>query len=364
MKLDLLVLALGALAAGCEAPQSTESTTAAPIIGGTTDSTDTSVVALYAQTKTSGALCTASVVAPTVLLTAAHCVAPSEIGPGATFCALPSGNLNESTAERWAVKATHFDPAFDASRITNGHDIAVVVLAEPVKLTPLEVNQADIRSLVGSKVRLVGYGVNDGSAQTGAGIKRSVNAVVDAVDDQLLQIGGNGKDTCQGDSGGPALTTIGGKKVIVGVTSFGQAGCGGGGYDTRVDRYAAFLAPYLLGEASTPVVAESEPNDSSSDANDIDVGVTHGALSGAGDIDWFAFTAPGPSTYTVTLSSTRPSATFRVYKLSPSGGLSSVGTPDSDTLTRTSLDGGIYYVKVSDDGHTHADAGDYTLGLR
>ncbi|MEO6950576.1 MAG: trypsin-like serine protease [Polyangia bacterium] len=364
MKLNALVLVLGAVAAGCESPQSTESATAAPIIGGTADSTDSSVVALYAQTKTSGALCTASVIAPTVLLTAAHCVAPGEIGQGATFVALPSGNLNESTTERWTVKETHFDPAFDATRITSGHDIAVVILDEPVKLAPLAVNQADIASLVGSKVRLVGYGVNDGTAQTGAGIKRSVSALVDTVDDKLIQIGGNGKDTCQGDSGGPALATIGGKKVIVGVTSFGQAGCGGGGYDTRVDRYAAFLAPYLDDGASTSAGAEREPNDSSAHANEMAVGSTRGALSTKGDVDWFQFTVPGPSSYTVMLSSARASATFRVYKLAESGALSSVGTPDGDTLSRTSLDGGVYYVKVSDDGHAHTDAGDYTLELR
>lgn len=363
MKLNFLVLVLGAMATGCSDPRSTddEATATAPIIGGATDTTDSSVVALYAQTKSSGALCTASVIAPTVLLTAAHCVAPSEVGAGATFVVLPSGNLNISVAERWSVKETHFDPAFDPTRITGGHDIAVVILDEPVKLAPLAVNRDDIASLVGQKVKLVGYGVTDGTTQTGAGIKRSVNAVVDAVDDKLVQVGGNGRDTCQGDSGGPALATLNGRQVIVGVTSFGQAGCGGGGYDTRVDRYATFLAPYV--EAHEPGGAEHEPNDSSNDASELGVGVTHGALS-TGDVDWYQFTVPGPSSYAVSLSSTRASSTFRVYKLSPSGALSSVGTPASDTLTRTSQDGGVYFVKVSDDGHRHPDAGDYRLTLR
>ena len=47
--------------------------TDAPIIGGVTDTADPAVVLLYAN---SGSICTATVISPTVLLTAAHCVSP------------------------------------------------------------------------------------------------------------------------------------------------------------------------------------------------------------------------------------------------------------------------------------------------
>ncbi|KAJ2889914.1 hypothetical protein IWW38_004423, partial [Coemansia aciculifera] len=49
--------------------------------------------------------------------------------------------------------------------------------------------------------------------------------------------GDNGTDTCPGDSGGPLIRQVGGKNVLVGLTSFGTAGpsqqitvsCGGPG---------------------------------------------------------------------------------------------------------------------------------------
>ena len=65
---------------------------------------------------------------------------------------------------------------------------------------------------------------------------------------------------------------------------------------------------------------------------------------------------------------TRTSATFHVYKMAASGSLSSIGTADSyedtRTLEKSSAAGGIYYVKVYDDGAAHTDKDDYTLELR
>jgi secreted trypsin-like serine protease len=101
-------------------------------------------------------------------------------------------------------------------------------------------------NLIGQPVRLIGYGVNNGAAQTGAGTKRQVTTKLDAFNDQLLQIGDIRHQTCNGDSGGPALMNINGLATIVGVTSFGQQFCGGnGGFDTRVDTQLAFLGQFV-----------------------------------------------------------------------------------------------------------------------
>lgn len=364
------LIVFAASGAGC-APTPPDESTGSAIIGGKSDHGDSSVVALYASTSQGGALCTASVIAPTVLLTAAHCVLPSEVGSNAKFVVLPSNDVNKDTTEQLAVKETHYDPSFEIDQLQNGHDIAVVILEQPTTLTPLPVGKKDPSSLVGKSVRLVGYGLDNAATQTGAGVKRQVTATVDSVDAKLMQIGGDGKDTCNGDSGGPALATIDGKETIVGITSFGDASCGSGGFDTRVDLYGSFLAKYLGSVGSTAggmagTGAEKEPNDSKDEANDLD-GSLDGALAAEGDVDWFTFTVPGPSKYEVRLIATRASTTFRVYKLSTAGNLSSVGIADDldgvRQLDKSSEAGGIYYVKVYDDGKRHTDDASYTLTL-
>jgi secreted trypsin-like serine protease len=184
------------------------------------------------------------VISPTVLVTAAHCVAPSEVGAGAKFIAVLGPNFDDPKAEVLTVTETHYDTAFNVNNLSGGHDIGVAILATPTTLTPIPVN-ADTDPHTLSTVRLVGYGVNNGTAQTGAGRKRTVNAPVDGVTKRLIQIGDSKHDTCQGDSGGPALAKINGVETIVGLTSFGAAGCSGGGYDTRIDLYGTFLAQWL-----------------------------------------------------------------------------------------------------------------------
>jgi secreted trypsin-like serine protease len=216
------------------------------IIGGKTDNGDPSVVALFSAVPgaMTGSLCTATVIAPTVLLTAAHCVAPSEVGAGVVFIGIEGTNLNKKgTTTKLMVKETHFDTAFNPSVLDGGHDIGVAILSEPTTLTPIPVNRRTPSGI--SSVRLVGYGVNKGTAQTGAGVKRTVKAPLTQITSKLLGIGDAKHETCQGDSGGPALATINGVETVVGITSFGQVGCTNGGFDTRVDLYTSFLDQFL-----------------------------------------------------------------------------------------------------------------------
>ncbi len=378
-KMLCFILILG----GCAQPDDTSASQVdSPIIGGSSDDQDPGVIALYAQQNMGGALCTASVISPTVLLTAAHCVAPSEVGSGAIFVGLIGSNLNGGKGQELAVKETHYDTAFDINHPENGHDIGVAILQMPTTLAPLPINRtADPTTLIGRTVRLVGYGVNNGAAQTGAGVKRVVNAPVDAVDDSLIKIGDSGHDTCQGDSGGPAFATFDGVKTIVGLTSFGSSGCTGGGYDTRVDHYLAFIDKYVgAGGASsssagnssgnkTATQSENESNDSSATANVVSADVVDGAMDVPGDVDWFELDLSGKGSFALDLSAKRSSLNFRVYKLAPSGELSSLGTGQQASsgadrqFTRNSTAGGTYYIKVLDDGENHTDDGTYELSI-
>lgn len=217
------------------------------IIGGTTDNGDPSVVAIFAHQPgaTSGSLCTGSVISPTAVLTAAHCVDPVTVGAGNVFEVYTGTVFGQSAP--LAVASTTFDPAFDVNNLQNGHDIAMVKLAPPTALAPLAVNRGAPAT---GAVRLVGFGMNThisvAQLPSGAGTKRQTTTQLTDVSNILLNIGDTSHQTCHGDSGGPAFQTINGQEVIVGVTSFGSdlsanAVCFFGGTDTRVDAYLSFI---------------------------------------------------------------------------------------------------------------------------
>ena len=108
----------------------------ATVIGGETDTGDPGVVAVYAQQPGSdaGFLCTGSVIAPTVILTAAHCVSPSETGRGATFTVLTSANINRGGGQQLAVREVHANPLWSTRNLAGGHDQGIVILGEPTSL--------------------------------------------------------------------------------------------------------------------------------------------------------------------------------------------------------------------------------------
>ncbi|WP_394842412.1 trypsin-like serine protease [Pendulispora brunnea] len=246
----LFAWAAAVLAAGCSTetePADVTSQTSDEIVGGTVDPGDPAVVAVYARAPgaTKGALCTGEVIAPTVVLTAAHCI--TEVDPGAIHYVVPGPVFQQVPQSQWlATKEVHADPAFDASNLTNGHDIGVVILAQPTTITPIPFIRTPLpSSVVGKNVRLVGYGLDNGVTQTGAGTKRQVTVPIVSMNDKTLETGNLLQKACNGDSGGPALLNIDGKETIVGVTSYGLVLCLLTANYTRVDLYTSFIDQYL-----------------------------------------------------------------------------------------------------------------------
>lgn len=223
------------------------------IVGGTADTSDPSVLFMLLDVGGQYESCTAEVISPHVVLTAAHCVLPH---PGATGTASWSfwvGNVFTPGAippNALKAKEAHAHPQFVyASDAGQGiHDIAVAVLEQPSPVAPLPYAHAS--PAMSAPTRLVGFGLTDGTAMTGAGTKRqTTTALTDFTADYLHFADGQHQD-CNGDSGGPAFQTVGGVETIVGVTSgpgmTGNTACTAGGVDTRVDTNADFVDQYVL----------------------------------------------------------------------------------------------------------------------
>jgi len=387
----MLAVAGMAMTMGCgtdreAAPVADEET--ASIVGGEVDTGDPGVVAVYAQQpgQPGGFLCTGSLIAPTVVLTAAHCVSEAETGANATFTVLTSANINRSGGPALAVREVHANPRWSAKRLESGHDQGIVVLAQPAALPVLPINRQGLASsLRGKPVRIVGYGLSDGVGQTGAGIKRQAVTSLGAIQTNLIAVGDSRRGTCNGDSGGPAFMSLNGQETIVGTTSYGNADCSDGGFDARVDTDLTFIDPYLVVASCIPAcggrscggdgcggtcgacgpadvctdrgqcsamagncdagLTEQEPNDSALQANPLCAGGSaRGNLSSTSDQDWFSWTVPANSVYDAVLSG-GSAAALRVYKLSATTGrLTFIG--DGPEVSRHTDVGGSYVARI------------------
>jgi secreted trypsin-like serine protease len=177
-----------------------------------------------------GALCAGTLVAPDVVVTAAHCVVDqSDVSNLRVVRGLTA------TLPLQEVQVVAFDPHPDFCEEgcpDDLRDFAWLRLAEPVnaKLPRFALSQAEWDDLVGKgrPVELVGYG----EAETGNdGRKRKVTSAITGflAGGRELWAGADGKDSCRGDSGGPAFVRDDdGNLVLIGVLSRGRD-CGEGG---------------------------------------------------------------------------------------------------------------------------------------
>ncbi len=238
-----------------------------PIVGGVLDTADPAVVLIFAQVPgaQSGSLCSGTVISPHLVLTAAHCVHPAEVGATAKFTVFTGNNFDLAQPNQLlGVKATHYNPAWQAALLDAGHDIGVVALANATTITPKPYNKSAMaQAMVNQPVRFVGFGITSGGAND-AGIKRQVTGALKTYNNVLLQFDNSVKGTCSGDSGGPAFMNIAGVETLVGVTSFGDQNCAISGFDTRIDVENTFINTYvqMYDPATAPTPPPPAPNPS------------------------------------------------------------------------------------------------------
>lgn len=265
----LLILATAGLF-GCDsiAPTPTSPSLPSFITHGTTDDdAHPAVVLLVMDIAGQPAFrCSATLIAPTVVLTAGHCAGePGEFSGMRIFTEsdVQHGNNNYPFAGPNTIEATewHSHPLFTESAFFL-HDVGVVLLSQPVNLDASQYgklpgqDQLDaLRPRASTVFTAAGYGVQliNPVFVVAQRIRMfaqphlvQINTGFTGPSSLLLSNNAATGGTCFGDSGGPNF--LGTSNVIAAVTSFGLNGsCGGTGGVFRLDRkdVLAFVAQYL-----------------------------------------------------------------------------------------------------------------------
>lgn len=175
--------------------------------------------------------CTGTLVAPDVVMTAAHCIVDGEGNERPFTYLVTFGNKVGPDAPTLNVITKVVHPEYEESVATNpapskpAHDIGLLKLESdaPEGFKPVEIFQGDIKA--NDKIKLAGFGVTLMRAINDTGILRKVDVSIMTVSDNLNRITTNafGRGVCAGDSGGPAFVEENGEWFVTGVTSTGTA---------------------------------------------------------------------------------------------------------------------------------------------
>lgn len=228
------------------------------IVGGEESPGDTAVVALVARrTRCMGEpltlLCSGALVAPDVVLTAAHCL--QVFGPeGAYEVFLGTRLLPEPEPGGRFVRVARAVVHPGYVRGSHAWDVALLRLAAPVAVEPLRLPEAGWGRLeAGQRVRAVGFGETRQASEP-MGWRRSGGLVVEQVEETAFRAGPGPAMSCVGDSGGPVLALgDSGREVLVGVTVSGDPACRAEARHVRVEALVeAFLRPFLAEPPGAP----------------------------------------------------------------------------------------------------------------
>ncbi|HEY4057305.1 MAG TPA: trypsin-like serine protease, partial [Kofleriaceae bacterium] len=218
------------------------------IIGGEASTGNSAVVMLvgYPPDKSVLQSCTAVLVAPTVLLTAAHCVDATD-HPSYIYGIFPGDDATQYDTlvklipHLLPVTAVHPHPSYTPTAdFSMDYDIATVELQDALPVAPLPMRTTAVTpALVNTPATIIGYGQ---TTYMQFNQKRyQAMTVVTAVEGDTIVVGDNVKRSCLGDSGGPAI--IGGE--VTGIDSYGPTGCNAAAHYRRVDSYASFIGQYV-----------------------------------------------------------------------------------------------------------------------
>lgn len=206
-------------------------------------------------------VCSGTLVAPQVFLTAAHCTdfLLNDLGTTDVWV-----TFNTNSAEGPYIPGSMVqNPEYNGKPAQNGNDIAVILLdSAPEGITPanlppvglFDAMKADKTLTQSSAFTAVGYG--DGAKQVGDGkptfyfdgFRWNATSFFNSLQDSWLRLTQNPSvgagGTCYGDSGGPNF--LGTTQTIAAITISGDSPCRSTNVDLRLDTQSAqdFLAQF------------------------------------------------------------------------------------------------------------------------
>lgn len=218
----------------------------APVASGNYGNTVVTILSSY------GTFCTATAIAPDLLLTAGHCV---ESDGGYKLADTSPGKVPALLD----VARTARHPEFDIKRLLSHvatADVALLKLAEPApaRITPARIVGNTEQVAVGDTLTVAGMGVTAHGADRLDGLAHTATLTVTGhpsslqirLYDPATKGVSSGLGACTGDSGAPAFRDESGVLVIIGIVSWStgpdlSGGCGGLTGLTPLQRYRSWI---------------------------------------------------------------------------------------------------------------------------
>ena len=226
-----------------------------PLVNGSISEKFAAVGLLSLEHPADTGLCTATLVAPDQILTAAHCVADGPVDfdarEGSHQLYFSLGMDPELTRIQRRLIQVEIHPEYDPNREEPLHDLAIAWLDQPIaEVLPAALYTDPAASLLNQELCIVGYGLAEVTGTTwppkpsaSLGGRRATTVLAHDLSSSHWHYHFSNGDTgaCFGDSGGPAFFGADDLRRIAGVTSYGDSTCKEIGAYVRLDIHKDWL---------------------------------------------------------------------------------------------------------------------------